>query len=595
MRLALAQINSVVGDLDGNRPGSSTGSAKRATPAPTSCSSRSSPSRATRPRTCCCGPASSAPRGGRSSRSPPRRPGIVALVGAPTSTPTSTTAATCSPAARSAASTASGSCRTTASSTRIATSRRATTSFLLRFGEVVVGPTICEDIWQPGPPATDLALAGAQLVANISASPFHVGKDREREEMLRVRARDNSCFIALCNAVGGQDELVFDGHSIVLDDEGELVARAPGFEEALLVVDLDPGGRGRATAPARRAPAGAHARARRNRGAAMELTQIELGPVKPQTEALHPEPAPPLDDLEQMRRALELGLRDYVGKNGFGDVVIGLSGGIDSALTAAIAVGALGADRVHGVSMPSRYSSEGTRGDAARLAESLGIDFREIAIEPVVEAFTAVAGDRVRRSRGRSDRGEPPGPRPGHAADGALEQVRLARRRDREQVGALGRLLDPLRRPRRRVRAAQGRLQDGRLPPVAPAERARRARADPGLDHRARPERRAPGRPARRGLAPALPGARPGARGLRRARPLARGARRGRLRPGDRRARPGDDRPRRVQAPPGAARRQAAPEGVRPRPAHADHEPLAGLRSPFRSRFGSVARQLVRS
>ena len=105
---------------------------------------------------------------------------------------------------------------------------------LLQFGEVVVGPTICEDIWQPGPPATTLAGAGAQLIANISASPFHVGKDREREEMLRVRARDNSCFVALCNAVGGQDELVFDGHSVVIDDEGELVARAPGFEEALL-------------------------------------------------------------------------------------------------------------------------------------------------------------------------------------------------------------------------------------------------------------------------------------------------------------------------------------------------------------------------
>ena len=105
---------------------------------------------------------------------------------------------------------------------------------------MLIGPTICEDIWQPGPPATDLALAGAQLVANISASPFHVGKDREREEMLRVRARDNSCFIALCNAVGGQDELIFDGHSVVLDDEGEVIARAPGFEEALLVVDIDP-------------------------------------------------------------------------------------------------------------------------------------------------------------------------------------------------------------------------------------------------------------------------------------------------------------------------------------------------------------------
>src|SRR4051812_807671 len=111
---------------------------------------------------------------------------------------------------------------------------------LLRFGDALVGPTICEDVWQPGPPATDLALAGAQLVANISASPFHVGKDREREEMLRVRARDNSCFVAFCNAVGGQDELIFDGHSCVIDDEGVVVARAPGFAEALLLVDIDP-------------------------------------------------------------------------------------------------------------------------------------------------------------------------------------------------------------------------------------------------------------------------------------------------------------------------------------------------------------------
>jgi NAD+ synthase (glutamine-hydrolysing) len=253
--------------------------------------------------------------------------------------------------------------------------------FLLRIGEALVGPTICEDVWQPGPPATDLALAGAQLVANISASPFHVGKDREREEMLRVRARDNTCFVALCNAVGGQDELIFDGHSVVIDDEGELVARAPGFEEALLVVDLDPV-----------AAIGRRLRDVRRRSLARERGEIhagvvDLGEPRAQREQLHPEPAPLLDDLEQMRCALELGLRDYVSKNGFRDVVIGLSGGIDSAVTAALAVGALGPERVHGVSMPSRYTSGGTRDDGRALAESLGIDFREIAIEPVVETF----------------------------------------------------------------------------------------------------------------------------------------------------------------------------------------------------------------
>jgi NAD+ synthase (glutamine-hydrolysing) len=260
-------------------------------------------------------------------------------------------------------------------------------NFLLRFGEVLVGPTICEDIWQPGPPATDLALAGAQLIANISASPFHVGKDREREEMLKVRATDNSCFVALCNAVGGQDELVFDGHSVVLDDEGKVLARAGGFDEELLVVDLDPV-----------AAVGRRLRDVRRRALARErvevtATEFDFAPPREQSEPAHPELAPQLDDLEQMRLALELGLHDYVTKNGFGDVVIGLSGGIDSALTAALCVEALGAERVHGVSMPSRYSSEATRNDARNLAESLGIDFREIPIEPMVEAYNAALAE----------------------------------------------------------------------------------------------------------------------------------------------------------------------------------------------------------
>jgi len=240
---------------------------------------------------------------------------------------------------------------------------------LLRFGEVLVGPTICEDIWQPGPTIADLADAGAQLIANISASPFHVGKDREREEMLRRRARDTGCFVALCNAVGGQDELVFDGHSVVIDHEGEVVARAPGFEEALLVVDVDP-------------PAHSPVDSRAD--------VFTFAPPRPQSERVRGELSPALDDLEQMRLALGLGLRDYVDKNGFGEVVIGLSGGIDSALTAALCVEALGAGRVHGVSMPSRYTSTATRSDAEVLARSLGIDFRELPIEPVVAAFTGV-------------------------------------------------------------------------------------------------------------------------------------------------------------------------------------------------------------
>ena len=214
---------------------------------------------------------------------------------------------------------------------------------LVDVSELRVGLSVCEDIWIDDSPAFELGRAGADLVANLSASPFHVGKDVEREEIVRRCALQNGCVVALCNAVGAQDELVFDGHSLVLDGRGEVLARAAGFEEELLVVEL--GQKGRI--------------------------------------------APPLDELEQMRLALELGLHDYVTKNGFGDVVIGLSGGIDSALTAALCVEALGPERVHGVSMPSRYSSEGTRGDAQRLAESLGVDFREIAIEPMVETYTS--------------------------------------------------------------------------------------------------------------------------------------------------------------------------------------------------------------
>jgi NAD+ synthase (glutamine-hydrolysing) len=258
---------------------------------------------------------------------------------------------------------------------------------LLEVGETLVGLTICEDMWQPGPPATDLALAGAELLVNISASPFHVGKEVEREEMFVTRARDNSCFVAFCNAVGGQDELIFDGHSCVLDDEGEVAARAVGFEEALLVVDVQPKGViGRRLRDVRRRALA------RERGMTPPVQVVHVDAVRSPgadgsnargtTIGFEPE-------VEQMRLALELGLRDYVQKNGFADVVVGVSGGIDSAVTAALAAEALGSERVHCVSMPSRYSSEGTRTDAQRLTESLGCDFREISIEPMFEAFTA--------------------------------------------------------------------------------------------------------------------------------------------------------------------------------------------------------------
>jgi NAD+ synthase (glutamine-hydrolysing) len=259
---------------------------------------------------------------------------------------------------------------------------------LFEHGDTLVGVTICEDMWQPGPPATDLALAGAQLIVNISASPFHLLRDREREEMFRTRARDTAAFVALCNMVGGQDELIFDGHSFVIDDEGVVLARGKGFEEELLLIDIDPSSvvSRRLTDTRRRALA-------QDRGEVGNVDVVHIGAAHAHDDLLEPVLTPFCDDLEQMRLALELGLGDYVRKNGFTDVVVGVSGGIDSALVAALAAEALGPERVHCVSMPSRYSSEGTRGDARRLAENLGCSFREIAIEPMVEAFGAALSE----------------------------------------------------------------------------------------------------------------------------------------------------------------------------------------------------------
>ena len=253
--------------------------------------------------------------------------------------------------------------------------------FLFEHGDTLIGVTVCEDMWQPGPPATDLALAGAQLLVNISASPFHLLRDREREEMFRTRARDTSAFIAFCNTIGGQDELIFDGHSLVIDDEGTVLARAPGFEECLLVCDVDP------SSVVQRRLTDARRRALAAERGDFAVTTIHVGTPRSHDDHLEPTLATFCDDLEQMRLALELGLNDYVRKNGFKEIVVGVSGGIDSALVAALAAEALGPDRVHCVSMPSQYSSEGTRGDAQRLAELLGCDFREIAIEPIVEQF----------------------------------------------------------------------------------------------------------------------------------------------------------------------------------------------------------------
>jgi len=240
-----------------------------------------------------------------------------------------------------------------------------------------VGVSICEDAWSPTGPIAEEAAGGAELVVNINASPYYAGRLAERERMLATRASDASCALVYVNQVGGQDELVFDGASLVVDLNGDVVARAPQFVEHTMVFDLDvrPVFRKRLLDPRGRRPAA-------------PLTEVPVtAEPQPNEDRLALELAEPLGPVREIYEALVLGTRDYVGKNAFTDVVIGMSGGIDSSLVAVIAADALGAEHVHGVSMPSRYSSEGSRDDATALAEALGIDFRVIPIEPAHSAF----------------------------------------------------------------------------------------------------------------------------------------------------------------------------------------------------------------
>jgi NAD+ synthase (glutamine-hydrolysing) len=255
---------------------------------------------------------------------------------------------------------------------------------LVELNGVTVGITVCEDIWEPGPPATAEALAGAQVIVNLSASPYHAGKGLERERMLGQRARDNLVAVLFCNLVGGQDELVFDGHSVAIDQEGQVLARAPQFEESLTLCTIDPG----AVDAARLRDPRHRTAARRERKAVPVLASLQ---VEAADEAeVGGEVADLLDPEEEVYTALCTGLRDYVDKNGFERVVIALSGGIDSALTAVVAADALGRERVVCVSMPSPYSSEGTRADARAIAENLGVEFLELPIEDGMEAYARV-------------------------------------------------------------------------------------------------------------------------------------------------------------------------------------------------------------
>jgi NAD+ synthase (glutamine-hydrolysing) len=259
---------------------------------------------------------------------------------------------------------------------------------VLELGGARLGLTICEDIWTPGPPASDEALAGASLILNASASPYHAGKGGERERMLAQRARDNLCAVAFCNCVGGQDELVFDGHSVVVDHEGAVIARAPQFEEALTLatVDLQAAITARLRDTRLRPPVRRALPEVRRVGPLQRREDVDAGPAGGDV-------APLLDPEAEVYAALVLGVRGYVEKNGFRHVVIGLSGGIDSTLVLLIAVDALGADRVTCVTMPSRYSSSGTRDDAKVLADNLGVELIEIPIGAAMEVYDAMLAD----------------------------------------------------------------------------------------------------------------------------------------------------------------------------------------------------------
>ncbi len=248
---------------------------------------------------------------------------------------------------------------------------------LFAIGDAIFGISICEDAWSAAGPIAELGRAGASLIVNINASPYNAGKAESRARVLAVRAREADATIVYVNQVGGQDELIFDGDSMVVDPDGAVIARAPQFREGLHVLDLE-------------LPAAVGD----PRLELLDCSSPEVSPPAPADLSARPRPgleplgiAPRLSIEAEVWEALVLGTRDFVRKNGFVDVVIGLSGGIDSALVAAVAAEALGPEHVHGVLMPSRYSSDHSISDAIALADNLGIDHRTIPIEPAHAAL----------------------------------------------------------------------------------------------------------------------------------------------------------------------------------------------------------------
>jgi NAD+ synthase (glutamine-hydrolysing) len=258
-------------------------------------------------------------------------------------------------------------------------------NFIFTLKATPIGLSICEDLWYPGDPIrTQTLYGGAELIVNISASPYHAGKSTLREKMISTRASDNVAIVAFCNSIGGQDELVFDGGSLIFDQRGELLVRGKQFEEDLVVADLD------MEAVFRMRLHDPRIRKDREADEAKGLKKIDLAN---QNHSIQKKPriprkaVQPLDRLHEIYSALVVGTGDYIRKNGFKKVLIGLSGGIDSALTAAIAADALGKEGVVGVAMPSRYSSKESLEDAQLLAKNLGIRFLTIPITEIFQAY----------------------------------------------------------------------------------------------------------------------------------------------------------------------------------------------------------------
>ncbi|MFJ5725394.1 NAD+ synthase [Streptomyces sp. NPDC093149] len=252
---------------------------------------------------------------------------------------------------------------------------------VVRVHGVDVALAICEDLWQDGGRVPAARAAGAGLLLSINASPYERDKDDTRLELVRKRAQEAGCTTAYLAMIGGQDELVFDGDSIVVDRDGEVIARAPQFAEGCVVLDLD------LPAAEAEAPSGMV-----NDGLRIDRVVLSEEPLAAYEPELAGGYAERLDDDEELYSALVVGLRAYAAKNGFSSVLIGLSGGIDSALVAAIACDALGAQNVYGISMPSKYSSDHSKGDAAELARRTGLNFRTVPIEPMFDAYMGSLG-----------------------------------------------------------------------------------------------------------------------------------------------------------------------------------------------------------